>query len=100
MIEFYYMFVLDTTLFWSKIWFMPHMWRKYGVNEGVGLKIKKMKKQKNPPFHLLVLEAPDSQETRGLLVHAVLEAQNHNKNNRIAKRILPMEIRKVYSFIS
>ena len=33
MIEFYYMFVLDTTLFWSEIWFMPHMWRKCSVNE-------------------------------------------------------------------
>jgi len=30
MIEFYYIFVLDTTFFWSEIWFMPHMWRKCG----------------------------------------------------------------------
>lgn len=52
---------------------MPHMWRKCGVNGGGGLEIKKMKRQTNPPFHLSVLEAPNSQETRGLLVHAVLE---------------------------
>ena len=80
MIEFYYMFVLDTTLFWSEIWFMPHVWRKCGVNGGGGLKIKKMKKQKNPPFHLLVLEAPDSQETRVLLVHATSDFQGNNKD--------------------
>ena len=80
MIDFYYMFVLDTTLFWSKIWLMPHMWRKYSVNGGGGLEIKKMKRQPNPPFHHLVLEAPDSQETRGLCVHATSDFQDNNKD--------------------
>ena len=80
MIELYYMFVLDTTLFWSEIWFMPHMWRKCGVKEVVGLGKKKMKKQKNPLFHLSALRAPDSQETRGLLVHATSDFQDNNKD--------------------
>ena len=74
------MFVLDTTLFWSEIWFMPHMWRKWRVNGGVELEIKKMKKQTNPPFHLLVLESPNSQETRGLCVHATSDFKDNNKD--------------------
>ncbi len=52
------------------------MWHKRGGWVGK----KKMKKQKNLLFHLLVLEAPNSQETRGLLVHATSDFQDNNKD--------------------
>ena len=47
-----------------------------------------------------MLEAPNSQETRGLLVHATSDFQDNNKDKWIADGIMPTEVIKFYSFLS